>query len=339
MEMPNRPRILRELALATLAGTVIGLSPLVPQHWVGSTLAGLVTGGVVLGVRLRRAATVEEVEATGARWSISPWVAASVLLWLALFAPAWMWLYRQWTGSLWSNEHGIFIPFIVAYLVHSTLRRDPEPQREEGSAWGLPWLALGGGLAALDAPIHTGYLAVVGLLVSLPGLSLVLLGRRRTRELAVPLMVALLMMPIPRTLATDLALRHVTAVAVDQLLFFFGFAVLRDATVLRMPGRTFIITDACSGFSTLYAGFAVAFILACTADSHARRLLLIVAAPVLAIAANVTRVLLLVLLTNRFGNWVIDTAFHPATGVATFLIVLGGLLALSRWRVVKPSAA
>jgi exosortase/archaeosortase family protein len=65
------------------------------------------------------------------------------------------------------------------------------------------------------------------------------------------------------------------------------------------------------------------------APSHLRRGLLLLAAPLLAVVANVVRVLLLVVLTYHHGNWFIDSFFHPASGVVTFVIVLFGLLAIA----------
>ena len=329
VSMQQGRRILPELALAMLAGVVIASSPLVPKHWLGSAAAGVVTTGAVLAWRLRRPAPVDSAAAPLAAVRVSPLVALVGALWIAVFATTWLWLYRHWTVSVWSNDHGIFIPFVVAYLVQRTLRQDARPGQAEGSAWGLPLVALGGALAVLDLSIRSGYVAAIGLLVSLPGLSLALLGPRRTRALAVPLAAAWLMLPIPRTFATDMQLRHITAASVEWILDAVGYTVLRDATVLHLPGQTFVVSDACSGFATLYAGVSVAFLLACMAPTHLRRALLLLAAPLLAIVANVTRVLLLVVLTYHHGNWFIDSFFHPASGVATFVIVLFGLLTLA----------
>jgi exosortase len=336
--MSNRRRILRALALATLAGTVIGLSPLVPKHWLGALVAGVVTGLGVFIVLLRRADDESGAVATPTP-SVSPSVVVALLLWIAVFSPTWVWLYGQWTSSLWSNQHGIFVPFVVAFLVRETLRDDPEPEREEASAWGFLWLGVGEAAALLDTGIKTGYLAAAGLIVSLPGLSLLLLGRRRTRALAVPFAIALLMMPIPRTLATEMQLRHMTATAVEWILQGLGVTAFREATVIHLPGRTFIVSDACSGFATLYAGIAVALVLAAGPQSFLRRVALILAAPVLAVIANVARVFLLIVLTQRFGSWVIDSFFHPATGVATFIIVISGLWLVAGRRGLRPSLA
>ena len=323
-----RRRLLPELALATLAGVVMGSSPLVPKHWLGSIAAGIVTAGAVLAWRLTRPVRSEPVSSVRAP-RLPPAVGIVGALWIALFATTWLWLYQHWTTSVWSNEHGLFVPFVVAFLVYRTLERDERPDQAEGTWWGLPLVALGGALAVLDLSIRSGYVATLGLLISLPGLSLTLLGPRRTRALAVPLAASWLMLPVPRTLATDMQLRHITASGVEWLLGVGGYTVLRDATVLQLPGRTFVVSDACSGFATLYAGLSVAFVLACMARSNLRRVWLLLAAPVLAMAANIARVFILVVLTFHYGSWFIDSFFHPASGVGTFVFVLFGLLAIA----------
>jgi exosortase len=169
----------------------------------------------------------------------------------------------------------------------------------------------------------------VGLLLTLPGLSLTLLGVERTRRLVAPLAASWLMLPIPRTLATDTQLRHVTAVCVEWLLDFGGYTVFREATVLQLPPRIFVVSDACSGFATLYAALSIAFLLACVTPSNLRRALLLLVAPALAIVANVVRVFILVVLTYHHGDWFIDSFFHPFSGVATFVVVLVALLAVA----------
>ena len=49
----------------------------------------------------------------------------------------------------------------------------------------------------------------------------------------------------------------------------------------------------------------------------------------LALTANTVRVLILVLLTEFIGPWIMDTAIHPASGVAVFFVVLGALFFLA----------
>jgi hypothetical protein len=50
------------------------------------------------------------------------------------------------------------------------------------------------------------------------------------------------------------------------------------------------------------------------------------------------RVTILVILTFHHGNWFIDSFFHPASGVATFAIVLFGLLAIAGRPLARANA-
>jgi exosortase len=331
----GKRRWLRDLGLAAVAGTVFAISPFTPSAWAAKLAMGGAVGAGVLAWRLRKGRERgPEAEAEADRTlPMAAWIAGAVsVAAIAVFAPSIEWMYHQWTRSVWANNHGLFIPFVMAYMAWDVLRRDPGPPEgtaDAGSAWGFAPLVLGLGLGVLDSGAQTHYLAIAGLLLVLPGLCLLFLGPRRTSLLRVPLLISLLMVPIPFTMATPLALRTVTAIGVEPLLHGLGLTALREGTLLILPAHTFIVADACSGFSTLYASMAVAIILACYAPSNGRRVALLLAAPLLAVAANVARVLALVLMTRTFGDGLLDTPIHEASGVATFAIVLVALLGIA----------
>jgi exosortase len=327
--------IVREVALAALAGIVFTVSPFTPNELAPSAAGGLLVGAAVLGWRLRPASPVwlERADgAAGVRLERDQLLAIFVsLLCLAVFAPTLQWMYSEWTRSVWSNEHGLFIPFAMAWLARNALRGDERPA--ESSAWGWLPLTAGLALAAFDANAQSRYPAVFGLLLALLGLSLLLLGARRTRALRVPLLIGILLVPIPYTLGTPLALRTLTASGVLPLLHMLGLTAMREGTQLIMARQTFLVADACSGVATLYASLAAALVLAALSTSHWRRAVLILSAPVLAVGANVVRVTLLVLLAQFFGRGVLDTAMHEASGVATFAVVLVFLIGIANMRL------
>jgi exosortase len=326
--------ILREIALALTAGVVFTVSPFTPNELAPAAAGGFVVGAGILAWRLRPASGVwEEAAEAGAPSALrlDHVLAASVLLLcLAVFAPTLQWMYSEWTRSVWSNEHGIFVPFAMAWLARNALRGDGGPA--QASAWGFLPLGLGLALAVADANAQTHYLASLGLLLTLPGLSLLLLGVRRTIALRVPLLIGILLVPIPYTLGTPLALRTLTASGVLPLLHLLGFTAMREGTLLLLPRQNFVVADACSGVATLYASLAAAMVLAAISGSHWRRAALILSAPLLAVGANVVRVTLLVLLAQTFGTDLLDTAIHEASGVATFAVALVALLAIANSR-------
>jgi len=332
--------ILRELALAVVAGVVFTVSPFTPNELGPAAAGGFAVGAAVLAWRLRPGSPVWSAAAEPAaplRIAREPLLAAGAcLLTLAAFGPTLHWMYLEWTRSVWSNEHGLFVPFVMVWLARNALRDDTGPA--ESSAWGLLPLGAGLALTAIDANAQTRYVGALGLLLALPGLSLLLLGPRRTSKLRVPLLIGIMLVPIPYTVGTPLALRTLTASLVLPLLHGLGLTAMREGTQLILPRQSFMVADACSGVATLYASLAAALVLAALSASQWRRALLILSAPALAVAANVVRVTLLVLLAQTFGSALLDTAIHEASGVATFLGVLVALLAIANARTPRAPA-
>jgi exosortase len=321
---------IREIALSLLVGFVVAASPLTGDDWGPSLVVGAIVAGGLIAYRLRTgpADTAGETptQALSERFPAS--VIACLVLYIAVISPTLLWLWDQWTKSVWVNNHGIFIPLVVGYLAVNALRghRSTEPA---ASPWGFAWLGTSLFLIVVDAYLETRYLSVVAIAVGLPGLSLLFLGSERTRLLRVPLAISLLAIPIPNAVGTDLYLRHATAAIVEPLVSALGFVTFREATVISVPNHTFVVADACSGFNTLYASMATAIVLACYVKTTGQRLILLLVAPLLALVANSLRVLSLVLLTMEWGNWVIDSPIHPGSGVAAFALAVGVLFVLS----------
>lgn len=326
-------RLIQELAIAGGVGALFTASPLTGDELGRAALAGVAVAATVFAFRNRRGLPREDEESAAPSRlvaSVPLAIASALALWAVVFFPTMRWLAHRWTSSVWTDEHGIFMPPLIAVLAYLTLRDDPR-DGPESSAWGFALLAPAFALALIDSALRTGYLGALALIASLPGLSLLLLGARRTRLLAVPLSLGLLMVPLPASIATTVGLRHLTAAAVEPALHLIGYSALRRGTVIQLAGETnaFVVADACSGTATLYAGVTVAIVLACYARSHWRRAALLAAAAPLAIAANVLRVVALIVMSSGVGHWIMDSPIHPLTGVATFAGVVAGLLVVA----------
>ena len=252
-------------------------------------------------------------------------------LWLApfalAFAPTSAWLVGRWTDGIYRNGHGIFVPFLIAYLALDHLKDDPDPAPRT-SLLGFVFLGVAAALLALDSAINTQLLAAFALVLALPGLSLVLLGAARTRAIALPLFLGLFMLPIPAGAIAQLfrGLRLVTAVATSWLVPLFGVPLARDGTSLAIPGQLIEVADSCSGFATLYAAILTAIILAHLGRSPGRRIAVLAAAVPLALVCNFIRVTALVLLVHYYGAGILNTRIHPASGLVLFVFVIGGLV-------------
>jgi exosortase len=251
----------------------------------------------------------------------SPWLVAVGLV--VLFAPTVSWLWERWTFSVWHNAHGLLLVPVVAYFVYEelkALRHRPISSTPWGFAILLPALAL----HALDAGMNTQLLAAVALVLALPGLSLLFLGVERTKAIAFPLFLLVLALPIPLsfTETIHLQLRHFATAATAAIVPYFGIPVFVEGTTLHMAVGALQVADACSGFSTLHAAIAVSLLTAYMTPSVPRRALVLLAAAPIAIASNVLRITLLVVMVVWRGPEVLETFIHPLSGMMTFALSL-----------------
>ena len=253
----------------------------------------------------------------------SPVLVVVVIELLILFAPTIYWLFERWTLSVWHNAHGLLIVSVAIYYAWVDLR-DLSHFPTNSSGWGFVFLIPALLFLVLDTGMHTQLLSAFALFLSLPGLSLLFLGTHRTKSISFFLCMLFLSLPIPLVLTNSLhlILRELAANSTAWIVPKFGIPLFLEGTALYVPNGTLQVADACSGFSTLYAAIAVACITAyfCT-NSHRRVFIMLAAAPI-AIASNILRVVLLVLLVHTFGIEILDTALHTISGLFTFALTL-----------------
>jgi exosortase len=265
---------------------------------------------------------VEDRIEARSRWGRIAMAALAIEL-AVLFAPTVAWLFERWTLSVWHHAHGLLIPPLVGYFAYQELKPLAHLPRSS-SAWGFALLVPALLLHALDAGMHTQLLSAAALILALPGLSLLLLGAPRTRAIAFPLAFLAFSLPIPLALTEQIhwQLRQVATAGTAAVVPYLGIPVFVEGTTLHMANGALQVADACSGFSTLYAAFAVAFLTAYSTRSNKRRALVLLSAAPLAIGANLLRVIALVVLVVWYGPAILETSLHPLSGMATFALAL-----------------
>jgi len=243
-----------------------------------------------------------------------------------LCTPTLAFLWDRWTRNIWYNGHGLLMPLILGFVAADALRRR-RIAYEEPSPWGFLFLVPALALIAIDSAIHTELLAAFAMLMALPGLSLLLLGPRRTRALAFPFALSFFMLPIPAAFLArvHLFLRERTAEGTEWVLQMLGFSVYREGTTLYLPNGALQVVEECSGFSALYAGITIALVLAYMSRSRRRRAVILGVTFPLALACNVARVSVLAVLAETQGYQVLDTPAHVLSGYATFVLTLAAL--------------
>ena len=240
-----------------------------------------------------------------------------------LFAPTIAWLFDRWTMGVWHNGHGILITAVVIYLVWGELQKNNKLAKS-ANPWGFAILIPALSLHMLDTGIHSQLLSAAALFLSLPGLSLLFLGTKRTKAILFPLSMLMFTLPIPLafTESIHLALRHIATDSVGWLLLRFGISSFTSGTLIEIPNGSLQVSDACSGFSTLYATITVAILTAYFCPNIIRRIVILCIAIPLAIGVNVVRVFVLTMLVHWIGLDILATSAHEISGLLTFVIAL-----------------
>jgi len=178
------------------------------------------------------------------------------------------------------------------------------------------------------------------------GVGWMLLGRQVLRTLIFPVAFTLFVIPVPGTLLDQLLLplKQLVSAIVDNGLHALGYPIARNGVVLMIGQYDLLIADACSGLNSMVAlsGLGLIYTYVVGRSRWHNAMLLLSVLPV-AFAANVIRVMTLLLITYYFGDGAGRT-FHDSAAWLEIVLAFGGFFAVdtvlgwsTRPRVRRPA--
>jgi exosortase len=241
-------------------------------------------------------------------------------------------------SRIWEQEqflaHGYLIPIVSAVLLFQDRAEIADAYRRARPPR-LGWLAtLAASLLMLGALIGD-VMFLAGLCVPLLILATVfaLAGRELLARVAVAVAFLALMVPAPGAIVTRVLVELkllVTAVAL-RLLQALGEPVAASGNQIHLPGHTLFVADACSGLTSILTLIPLACVVAYFGSRGLVRRAAIVASVVpLAMAANIARVVITVLLVRSQGVEFAQGLLHQNFGLATYLMGTLALLGTAR---------
>ena len=256
----------------------------------------------------------------------------------ALYVPTFIGLAQgAWREDAYA--HGPLILAVAAALAWSQRAALARHASRPLPGPGLALVAVGLALWLLGRTQSLVPVEAVSLLPVALGLVLLAWGAQGARRLAFPLAFLAFYVPLPGFVleAATAPLKEIVSATVAQLLGFAGYSVERAGVVLAVQGREMLVADACSGLNSMMSLLALGLLYAHLRGAAAPRTALLVAAILpIAVAANVLRVLTLVLLTVHAGPEAAEGFTHEALGLAVFAVALLVLVALDRaWGPVQ----
>jgi exosortase D (VPLPA-CTERM-specific) len=265
----------------------------------------------------------------------------AALLLVVAYAESLSFLFQQWMEDD-NYSHGIFVPFIVGYLVwrqrHAVMAAGIAP-----SWWGA-WLVLFGLILFVLGELSTLYVVLhFSLWCVVVGLIVAAIGIRASRAMSFPLGYLLTMFPLPQILEHNLSaqLQLISSAFGVGCLQLIGVTAFREGNVIDLGPIQLQVIEACSGLRYLFPLMSLALLCAYLFQDRVwKKTLLVASAVPLAIVLNGLRIGIIGLLVEWYGQGAAEGFMHSFEGWAMFVVSFSLLLCemwlLARIGMVSP---
>jgi exosortase len=249
-----------------------------------------------------------------------------------LYAPAGVAMVRAWATQD-NSSHGFLILPIAAYLVWVRRERILGAYAGGAAAAGLASAALVLLLYLGGRSMEIDFLGPLSLVLMIGAQTLYFGGWGVLREAAFPYAFLFFMVPWPDLLVefVSFPMQLMSAKYATMAIGLMGIPVSRSGVDINLAHYSFTVAVPCSGMKTLVALMALAALMAYLARGPVgRRVILFALGVPIALAANIGRITLILLIATLAGAKAAEGFFHGASGVAVFVLALIGLLAVGR---------
>ncbi len=268
------------------------------------------------------------------------WLVATALF-VLLFWPTFVWLAERFDAHDSFYSHGWLIPVASAWLIWQR-RGMLQSCRVRESVAGL-WLLIPSLLLHVVATRwHLHFVSGFAMLATVWGFVWTCSGWSVLWALRMPMLFLLFMIPLPGVLLISVSFRMklLAATLATHALHLFGIHAVQAGSTIQVPGVSVIVDDTCSGLRSLISLIALATLWTSFMPPSAgarKRWVMVAASLPIALAANVVRITVLVLLAAIYGPKIADGFVHFGSGLVVFGVSLIVLAWLNR-RLASSSA-
>lgn len=253
------------------------------------------------------------------------------------FALLYVPFYAELARTIWATDeqgHGPIILAVSFWLLY---------QRRYAIA-----AALAGPLPVLGWPLLVFALLLYGFgrsqdIIMFAGASQILLmlamllifrGPAAAKAAWFPLFFLIFMIPLPEALvaAVTAPLKSAVSAAASSILYWFGYPVGRSGVIMTVGPYQLLVADACAGLNSMFTleALGMLYMNLMGYTSVKRNVALALLLVPIAFAANVVRVIILVLVTYHFGDEAGQGFVHGFAGMVLFMVALMFMLATDR---------
>jgi len=257
---------------------------------------------------------------------IIPWLLVVIGI-LVVYIPTFIDLFK----GLWSEDrhaHGpiVFVVSLWFFYYKAKLLRDAKVPLVSSPVLGWSILVLGLLLYVIGRS-QTFYVFEVGSLVFvLLGIVLIFWGVKVAQHFWFAFFFMIFMVPLPASIvdAVTQPMKVAVSVAAEYLLYTLDYPVARSGVIITIGQYQLLVADACAGLNSLFTleALGLLYMNVMRHESAFRNALLATLIVPISFASNVTRVIVLSLITYYWGDAAGQGFLHEFSGMVLFITAL-----------------
>lgn len=244
--------------------------------------------------------------------------------------------YHNLANTIWQSEDQAHGPLILAAVLYFVWQKrvclTGEMQGRANPVAGWLLLLFGSLLYVLGRSQGVLILDIGSQIPVLLGILLITRGISAVRALWFPLFFLVFMIPLPGMLVDIVTgpLKQQISELAEIALYAAGYPIARSGVTLSIGQYQLLVADACSGLHSMFSltALGLLYLYLMQYRSWVRNAVLIASLLPIAFAANVVRVIILVLVTYHFGDEAGQGFVHQFASVLLFVVSLLFLFAL-----------
>ncbi len=240
-------------------------------------------------------------------------------------------------GGLWQRDeqgHGPIIFAVALWFLWARRVQIKELASDATPRSGFTLLFFGLCLYVLGRSQAILMFEVGSLIPVLLGLLLLYKGWPALRLAWFPIFFLLFMVPLPDALVTTVTtpLKSLVSAAAVNLMSWAGYPVGRSGVMLTVGQYQLLVADACAGLNSMFTleALGLIYMQLMNYTSPWRNMLLMFLLIPISIAANIVRVVILVLVTYHFGDEAGQGFVHGFAGMVLFMVALSLMLVVDK---------
>jgi len=248
-----------------------------------------------------------------------------------MYLPVYWWA----ANNIWQTEeqgHGPLVAAVLVWLFWSLRERLAQAEVAPVPVAGWPLFGLGLLVYAVGRVFDISILEFASQIFVVAALLLLMRGTAALKLAWFAVAYQVFLVPLPGVFVDAVTgpLKQTISVIVQHVLFALGYPIANTGVVLTIGQYQLQVADACSGLNSMFSLSALGtlFMYLMGRRSVVHNAIMLAAILPVAFAANIVRVIILVLLTYHFGDEVGQGFLHGAAGLVLMLVALGFLFVL-----------